>query len=465
MVQIPMSKVQSQNGRRCRARTLDLGPWTWDLHRDQRGSISFATVFALLLLTMLLGMVINTGRQIDSKVKLQNAADASTYSGGVVLARGMNSLAYSNHLLCEVMALTAFFREARDRHCEPFVPEILAVWNEIAPELERSNFPKFEALGRAIPQKTPLEQDMVNAYGNWMAAASELVLPVLETILVEQMIPDFQRQVVAATPYLAQTAAADIADRHTGNPSIREEARGPIVGVLWRTIVDPVGGGAETTRTTLPVVDPEFDSFRRADAVTERNDLARHYLRMWNNVLMRSFDNHAKMSQFGMLWRGFTCAQLEWLLQQNENRNFPHVIREAPASNLSSPILDFDYQFVGVAYRTKVMPAAPNLFTDSLDIDNQAFAQGMLFIPHRRIVWYWTDYHLGIDYPIRQGVPTHWDLWNQNWSFQLVPATSPSVGPILATPPATPYTSGLANFRLPNLNQFNPQDLRRLTTH
>ena len=73
-------------------------------HADERGSISFATVFAVLLLTMLLGMVINTGRQIDNKVKLQNAADASTYSGGVVLARGMNSLAFSNHMLCEVFA-------------------------------------------------------------------------------------------------------------------------------------------------------------------------------------------------------------------------------------------------------------------------------------------------------------------------------------------------------------------------
>ena len=129
---------------------------------DERGSISFATVFALLLLTMLLGMVINTGRQIDSKVKLQNAADAATYSSGVVLARGMNTLAYSNHLLCEVMAMTAFLREGRDRHADPLVPEILAAWDRIGPVLERSGFEKFEALGQAIPQKTPLEQEMVD---------------------------------------------------------------------------------------------------------------------------------------------------------------------------------------------------------------------------------------------------------------------------------------------------------------
>src|SRR5688500_8420340 len=207
----------------------------WRLHRDERGSISFATVFSLLILTMLLGMVINTGRQIDNKVKLQNAADASTYSGGVVLARGMNSLAFSNHMLCEVFALTAFFREARDRHAEPFVPEILAAWDRIGPVLGESGFEKFERLGDAIPQKTPLEQQMVTTYGEWMAASSEVVLPVLETILNEQMIPQFQRQVVQATPGLAQTAAAEIADRHTGNPSARDQARGPVIGVFWRT--------------------------------------------------------------------------------------------------------------------------------------------------------------------------------------------------------------------------------------
>src|SRR5215470_9669509 len=101
------------------------------LHRDERGSISLATVFALLLLTMLLGMVINTGRQVDNKIKLQNAADAATYSGGVVLARGMNSLAFTNHMLTEVFALTAFMREARDRHADPFIPDILAAWDRI----------------------------------------------------------------------------------------------------------------------------------------------------------------------------------------------------------------------------------------------------------------------------------------------------------------------------------------------
>src|SRR3954465_3505415 len=102
----------------------------------RRGSINLATVFALLLLAFLLGMVLNVARQVDNKIKLQNAADAATYSGGIVLARGMNSVAFSNHLLCEVFALTAIMREGRDRHAEPLVPEILQALNEMAPKLQ-----------------------------------------------------------------------------------------------------------------------------------------------------------------------------------------------------------------------------------------------------------------------------------------------------------------------------------------
>ena len=444
--------------------TLDLGPWTLDLHRDERGSISFATVFALLLLTMLLGMVINTGRQIDSKLKLQNAADASTYSGGIVLARGMNSLAFSNHLLCETMALTAFFREGRDRHGEPIVPEILAAWDRIGPVLEQSNFPKFVELGRAIPEKTPLEQEMVTRYGEWMAASSEVVLPVVEAILNQEMIPDFQRQVVIASPQVAQAAAAEIAERHTGNPSARDRPRGDIVGVLWRTMVDPVGGSGEEFRSTLPAVDPAVDASYQARAISRRDQLAKHYLRLWNNVMMRPFDSYAKMSQFGMLWRGFTCGQLELIIQENASRNFPHMIREQPTTGGAGSLLEADYMFIGVTYRTKVIPLAPRLFADSLAIDNQAFAQGTLFVPHRRIVGYRVHPQLGY-IPIRHGVPTHWDLWNQNWSFQLTPATSESVGFVLATPPTTPYTAGLASFKYPNLSGVSAADIHNVNRH
>src|SRR4051812_44642273 len=103
------------------------------LHRDCHGAMSIVSSFALIALTMLMGMVTNVGRQVDSKIKMQNAADAVTFSGGVEMARGMNTLAFSNHLLCDVFALTAFLREGRDRNAESLVPEIQAEWDKIAP--------------------------------------------------------------------------------------------------------------------------------------------------------------------------------------------------------------------------------------------------------------------------------------------------------------------------------------------
>src|SRR3954464_5673464 len=115
-----MGRPACNRGRRCAAVTWQLAP-----SEMRRGAISIATLFAVMFLAILLGMVINTGRQLDGKVKLQNAADSATQSGGLALARGMNTLAFTNHLLCETFALTAFFREARDRHSQQLTPEIL----------------------------------------------------------------------------------------------------------------------------------------------------------------------------------------------------------------------------------------------------------------------------------------------------------------------------------------------------
>ena len=124
------------------------------------------------------------------------------------------------------------------------------------------------------------EQQMVSAYGYWMSASSEVVLPVLEEILAQEMIPQLQRQIVATIPSLAQTATASIANRNTGRPSPRDQARGPIIGVLWRTRVEPVGGASESMQGqgTLPAIDPATDQNYLQQAVTARNSNASRYL-------------------------------------------------------------------------------------------------------------------------------------------------------------------------------------------
>ena len=63
------------------------------LPRDERGTISILSVITIFVLAVVLGMVVNAGRQVDEKVRMQNAADAATYSGAVVVARGYNALA------------------------------------------------------------------------------------------------------------------------------------------------------------------------------------------------------------------------------------------------------------------------------------------------------------------------------------------------------------------------------------
>ena len=242
-----------EGGNRCfdmntvRTRTRRTGPaarWMRRillLHQDQEGTISIVTVFTVLLLTMILGMVMNVGREVDGKIRLQNAADAAAYSGGVVIARGMNTLAFTNHLLCEICGMVGYMREACDRNAEKYVPSILAAWDRMAPDFTNSKYPKLRALATAIPQKTPLEQDLVSAFGDWGEALSEEMLPFLEAVLEEELIPQYQRAVVDTYPVIAQAAAKEAAQRNSG----RDRGRGEILGVLWRTSGILVGHESE----------------------------------------------------------------------------------------------------------------------------------------------------------------------------------------------------------------------------
>src|SRR5262245_1779144 len=203
------------------------------LPRDERGTISVMSVITIFALTLVLGMVINAGRHVDEKIRLQNAADAAAYSGGAVMARGLNALAFSNHLEAEGFALVAYMRAGRDAGPgkDPttlnFENSILDAWNVVGGIFARSSFPKFAKVGPAIQQKVPLEKDIVKYFLQMTELQSSLVLSPLESILrgpVSQpggspdplggVIPRFQRAVVLTTPQTAQLAASEIARLH-----------------------------------------------------------------------------------------------------------------------------------------------------------------------------------------------------------------------------------------------------------
>jgi hypothetical protein len=477
------------------------------LHRDERGTISFLTVFAVLILVMLLGMVMNVGRQVDGKIRMQNAADSAAYSGGLVIARGMNTLVFTNHLMSEVFALTAFLQEAEARNSEKFVPSILAAWNGTAPRFGLSQFPKFQELLVAIPAKTPQEQRMVQTYGDWVSAVVPNVLPVMEAILQGEAIPKFQRTVVALYPNLAQAAALEMAEREGG----ASHGRGTMVGVLWRTSGRMVGGDGEYLDPSLPVIDPSIDPSCQSRARYIRNELARHYLREWNNYLLQGFDRFAKMSQFANLWRSFTCAYLEDLLNRYPTANLPMLLRDEPDPTPDKPnsnaYLDQYFTFLGVVYWGRLPEMAPLAFRNPITdasgqpADAMAFAQVRVYIPRPRLV-YWSDDLQGgaelagglpdetppgamptasvgmppaspgsndtppVAWRVRRepGASDEWNLFNQRWTVQLVPATTGNLSQVLQTVPPLPEfrSQGL---RLPNLSGMDTSDIARINTH
>lgn len=470
--------------------------WIGRLHDCQEGTISILSVFATLVLVMLLGMVMNSGRQVDGKIRVQNAADSAAYSGSLVIARGMNDLAFTNHLLCDIFAMTAFMREARDRNAEQFVPDILAAWSNVGPKFMGSGFPKFEALGPAILGKVPLEQELVRAYSEWGSAASERILPLLEQILAEEMIPQYQQAVVATFPDIAQLAAAEVALRDC----FPHRGRCHMLGVLWRTNGTIVGGDGEASSPTLPAVDPLSDAasggryFRTAR--DQRKRIAHMYLGHWNAEAMYFFDREAKMGQFGALWQSFTCGQLDKLLEDEYPRsNLPMVIRES-GDDVTDPNahLADQYTFIGVSYWHRLPEMFPKLFRNPMENDAIGFAEARVFVPKSRLVWHhWVpggggDNPMGgvpgefIDIPPepngpptatpgegrwvvgRQGVPEHWDLFNQHWTAQIVPATQPSLIQILQTPPPVPEFA-VQQYQLPSLGGIGPEDLARINTH
>jgi len=467
-------------------------------NRDQRGTISIISVFAVMLLTILLGMVMNVGRQVDGKIRMQNAADAATYSGGVVLSRGMNTLTFTNHLLCDVFALTAYMREGRDRNAESYVPPILGAWENTGRTFSTSGFAKFDRLGSAILQKVPLEQNLVTTYGDWAATVSTMVLPLMETILAEELIPEYQRSVVEAFPDIAQMAVMEVA-RRNGEPDF---GRGEMLGAFWRSSGELVGGYGEAADPTLPVVDPVLGAVPNRQeyarrARRQRSSLAHRYLADWNRQAMTIFDRKAKMCQYGRLWRSFTCGQLEHLLRvEYPDSNLPYQIR-TKLSEVADPTghMEEEFTFVGVVYWRKLPEMMPGLFRNPAAGDSIAYAEVRMFIPRQRLVW--SRYGRGGgatsipiggvpgDFPdwnvgggndpdpdprqgrwrvVRQGLPVHWDLLNQRWACQLVPATTPKLAEILQTPPALPEFGG-SDIELPNLGNLTTEEIVLISPH
>ena len=75
------------------------------LRRAERGQAIFFMLFIFLLLAGLLFLIINSGLQINNKVMVQSAADASTAGGAAWYARGLNTVSMCNVVQTQLLAL------------------------------------------------------------------------------------------------------------------------------------------------------------------------------------------------------------------------------------------------------------------------------------------------------------------------------------------------------------------------
>ena len=72
---------------------------TFNTVSNQRGQSIFLALGLALVLSVTLFLVFNSGRAVNEKINLVNAADAAAYSGAQIAARQLNFMAYTNRAM------------------------------------------------------------------------------------------------------------------------------------------------------------------------------------------------------------------------------------------------------------------------------------------------------------------------------------------------------------------------------
>lgn len=74
---------------------------------SRAGMVTFTTVVAMLMLIVLIGFIGNVGHAVKQKLEVQNAADAAALETAQWMARGMNAITATNHMIGEATAVLA----------------------------------------------------------------------------------------------------------------------------------------------------------------------------------------------------------------------------------------------------------------------------------------------------------------------------------------------------------------------
>ena len=405
-------------------------------HRDESGVITLLTVFVMLGCTWMLLWLFNSAKQLDSKVRMQNAVDAAGQSGVGVLARGMNAVAFANRFEADLIAAVAVMQgtQSTPAASSPMIGVLLPTFQEI------------------------------------LAGQSGQLPP-------DRPIPAFRRSIVTQIPMLADEVTRNVGRANglwrgvnaANNPN---GPQGSLLVQLWTTSGQAIGHGSEDdphTRT-LPLIDPSplgLDAQYLGDsggllqqARQEREQLVRHYIAIWARDLAAGDPALAS--------RLISQAEIPLQVLLNDlysKSNLPLLLR-SPATDRQT--LERDLMFVSVAYRRHSISSASRMFRNpnAAIAPAMAFAQLHLFLPRPRYIccpWGETriDPRTGESYFISytDGWPTDWSAHTQNWQAKLVPATARSLSAILSQ--SVPGT----NANPPHWGQLTPRQFDELTHH
>jgi hypothetical protein len=84
-----------------------------DLWRRHDGQALLFVVLVLFTLICFIGLTINVGHRVSSKIELQNAADAAAMSGAIWIARGLNLISILNVSMTEILAFIIFLEAVK----------------------------------------------------------------------------------------------------------------------------------------------------------------------------------------------------------------------------------------------------------------------------------------------------------------------------------------------------------------
>ena len=183
------------------------------LHRREDGQAIYVVVLFLFLLAGLLFLVLNTGAQLNDKVELQNAADATAASGAAWYARGLNTVAMCNVTETQLLSMIVLLDTLQvvTPPAEECIDDLVA-----NPPAGR-DMPIDDRLSWMIVGNAAAEQQFVHQLGDIVRGVSWPEYLTYDTGVLwdcAKLMDGFSRAMIAATPLAVQREAIDVARKH-----------------------------------------------------------------------------------------------------------------------------------------------------------------------------------------------------------------------------------------------------------